>query len=332
MPFIITYIMTIFGVVAAVAAFMAVVHVRNRLVIFQANVANTIANPLATLSAELRGWAGAAAVVIPESAFAPGVLRRLIYLVTFALLTLADLTVTSERLSALYGLKPLDLPIDLTWASAIAWVITSGFFAAAFFELGGEDPGHPWNELRPRIRTLVRWLSAAGFVLVAVSAVLLWFWGALAAAGSYPLLPVVIFMSSLGLALTVAAGVCFWAAHDSWATLWGVVLIGAAIILIIMAYIPDAIVIAIRRMTYTGMSAADVIFLGFARPLLLWWVTSRLGRALGHPPLEEPTDFPEIGVPEEPRSPSAEDDDSDSDNLVHLPAFVRRLLREERAA
>jgi len=335
MPFIIAYILTIGAVIAAVASFMAVVHVRNRIIVAMGELAGVIANPLATAALHLRGWGAAAILAIPGSAFAPQILRRLLYLTTLVLIMLADLTITSERLAALYGLKPLDLPIDVTWASAMAWVLSSGFFAAAFFELGGEVHAHPWDELTSRNQTILRWLSAAMFILVALSGLVFWFWGALAAAGSYPLLPVLFFMSSLGLALTVAAGICFWTAHDSWATLWGVLLIVAGIALRIIAYLPEIIVVTVRKATYAAMATLDIAFLGVARPLLLWWTASRLGKALGHPPLEEPIDWPQIGVAELPLEPSSDDDedaDGDESKLLHLPQFVRRLFHEERAA
>lgn len=332
MPFIIAYILTIGAAIAAVASFMAVVHVRNRVITAMGESASIIANPLATGALHLRGWGAATILAIPGSAFAPGILRRLLYLATLVLITLADLTITSERLAALYGLKPLDLPIDVTWASAMAWVLTSGFFAAVFFELCGEVHAHPWDELTSRIQTMLRWLSAALFVLVALSGLVFWFWGALAAAGSYPLLPVLFFMSSLGLALTVSAGICFWAAHDSWATLWGVILIVAGITLRMIAYLPEIIVVTIRKATYAAIATVDIFFLGIARPLLLWWTSSRLGKALGHPPLEEPIDWPEIGIAELPLEPSSDEDADDESQLLHLPQFVRRLFHEERAA
>ncbi|MCC6269217.1 MAG: hypothetical protein IT300_16745 [Dehalococcoidia bacterium] len=335
MPFIIAYILTIGAAIATVASFMAVVHVRNRVITAMGESASIIANPLATAALHLRGWGAATILAIPGSAFAPGILRRLLYLATLILITLAELAISSERLAALYGLKPLELPIDVTWASAIAWLVASGFFASMSIELRHQEIGHPWDDLTSGARYILRWVSDVMLVLVALSGLVFWFWGALAAAGSYPLLPVLFFMSSLGIALTVAAGICFWAAHDSWATLWGVILIVAGITLRIIAYIPEIVVVTIRKATYAAIATLDIAFLGVARPLLLWWTGSRLGKALGHPPLEEPIDWPEIGVAELPLEPSAdEDDDADGDEskLLRLPQFVRRLFHEERAA
>ena len=330
MPFIIAYILTIGAAIATVASFMAVVHVRNRIVIAIVASANCIAVPLATGAFHLRSWGGAAVMAIPTTSFAPGVARRVVYLVTLSLIALSDLTITSERLAALYGLKPLDLPIDVTWASALSWILCSGFYAAMSLELRGEVLGHPWDELRPRAHTILRWLSDVMFVLTALSGLVFWLWGALAASGSYPLAHVLFFMSSLGLALTVAAGVCFWAAHDSWVTLWGLVLIFAAFVLRVVAYLPELMVVFIRKVATWVIGVLDIGFLGVAHPLLLWWTSSRLGKALGHPPLEEPIDVPDIGVAELPLESPVED--GGEDELLHLPQFVRRFFTDGRAA
>lgn len=298
MTFVVAYLTAIAIVVTVLGSFFTVVSTRNRAVTLVAQLFNIVANPLATLAAHIRSAGALTFSAIPETAFAPGVVRRLLYAITFITLVVVDFALSAGRLAVAFGIEGEQLPIDVGWTAAAGWIAVSGFFAAMSIELRGEDPGHPWDRLTERSRRLFRWVSDVLFVVVAISGVVFYAWGSLAAAGIYPLLPVVVFMSGLGLALIVASGIAFWACHDAWTTLFGVVLVVCSLLLRLLAVLPEMAVIALRRIACLIMAGIDVPALGFALPLLVWWSRSRLGKALGFPPLEEPINWPAVGMVE----------------------------------
>ncbi|MEZ4494249.1 MAG: hypothetical protein R3C29_13165 [Dehalococcoidia bacterium] len=298
MAFVLAYLTALGVVVAIFGSFFTVVSTRNRAVILVAQLFNIVANPLTTLTARMRAAAAMATEAVPETAFAPGVVRRILYGVTFLVLVVVDFALSAGRLAVAFGIEGEQLPVDVGWTAAIGWVAVAGFFAAMSIELRGVEPGHPWDELTDGSRRLLRWVSDLLIVVVALSGLVFYAWGSLAAAGSYPLLPVVAFMSGLGLALIVASGIAFWACHDAWTTIYGVLLVGINLLLRLLAALPEMAVIALRRVASLIMAAIDVPTLGFALPLLIWWSKSRLGKALGHPPIEEPIDWPAVGVVE----------------------------------
>ncbi|MCA9852237.1 MAG: hypothetical protein KC482_01330 [Dehalococcoidia bacterium] len=298
MAFVLAYLTALAIVVAILGSFFTVVSTRNRAVILVAQLFNIVANPLTTLTARIRAAAAMATEVVPDTAFAPGVVRRMLYGVTFLVLVLVDFALSAGRLSVAFGIDGEQLPVDVGWTAAMGWVAVAGFFAAMSIELRGIEPGHPWDELTDGARRLLRRVSDLMVVVVALSGLVFYLWGSLAAAGSYPLLPVVVFMSGLGLALIVASGIAFWACHDAWTTIYGVLLIGIHLLLRLLAVLPEMAVISLRRVASLIMAAIDLPMLGFALPLLLWWSNSRLGKALGLPPIEEPIEWPAVGVVE----------------------------------
>lgn len=328
MAFVLAYLVSVAVVVAVVGSFFTVVSVRNRLVTAIGQLFSMVANPLATLAEHIRSWSSAAIAIIPETAFAPGIVRRLLYGFTFIVLAAVDFSLSAGRLAVAFGVEGEQLPIDIGWVGALGWIAVCGFFAAMSLDLRAAEVAHPWDALTARARLLCRWLSDTMLVLVALSGVVFYAWGSLTVAGSYPLLPVVTFMGLLGLTLVVASGVAFWASHDAWATLWGLLLVVGSLALRLFALLPELIVVFLRRSAHLSMSAIDVPMLGVGLPLLRWWTNSRLGKALGTPPLEEPIAWPEVGVVELP----AEAPDGVGRAVVAFPQGGDADLQEEDAA
>ena len=82
------------------------------------------------------------------------------------------------------------------------------------------------------------------------------------------------------------------------ATAYGVVLVVVSLVVRFLAFLPEMVVVSLRRLATFVMSAIDLPLLGVAYPLLKWWAGSKLGKALGFPALEEPIDWPPVGYVE----------------------------------
>lgn len=182
---------------------------------------------------------------------------------------------------------------------------------------------HPWDRLTTSGQRLLRRLSDICFVITLLSGLAFWVWGAYAAANVYLTLLVVVFMGLLGVSLVAGTAVSFFASADAWVSAWGVILVVASIVLRFYAILFWLVVVVVRYSARSAMAAQDVFFLGLARPLLLWWSSSRMGKALGHPPIEEPIEWPEIG--ETDPLPEAQLDAKDEpERIVQLPRYLRR--------
>ncbi len=286
--------------VGAMASFFVATAVRNRLVRMVAEGTNVLANPLATAAAGIRSFSESIRGAVPDTAFADGTVRRLVFAITFFILLAVDIALASPRLSAIFGVEAERLPFDLSWATACGWVITGGLFASISLELRQEDVGHPFDRLSVRWLRPLRILSDCFFVAVLVSGIVFYVLGAMLVAGSAPLILSIVFMGLLGPALIAASGFAFWAGLDSYATVYGVVLVVVSYVVRFVAFLPEMVVISLRRGANLVMATIDLPFLGAAYPLLKWWASSKFGKALGFPPIEEPIPWPLVGYVERP--------------------------------
>lgn len=297
--FVLTYLTVIAFIVGGMCAFFTTIAVRNRLVTAIAAFWNIAANPLATVTNYIKTCSAATFAAIPETAFANGVVHRIVYLVSLAVLGAADFALAEGRLGPAFGVDSAALPFDITWTTALAWVGTSGFFAAMSLELRMEPVSHPWDQLAESRHVLCRRISDTLLGATLVSAVGFYVFGALAVTGIYATFLAIAFMGILGLTLTAAAAIAFWASLHAWATLLGLILGAAGFSLRLVALATEAVVIVLRHLGYLCMAVADIPFLGVAWPLVRWWASSRLGKSIGHAPVEQPIPWPAIGFFEE---------------------------------
>ncbi len=298
--FFVTYLLLAGLVLGLISSFFVAVSVRNRLVSACASLFNVICNPLATAAAETRSFAATIRDAVPETAFAPGVVHRVLFLATFLLLAAVDVALSGERMAAFFGTAESALPVDVSWASGIGWVVSAGLFFAVSLCLRHEVVGHPFDQLDAGARKLLRLISDVFVVTVLVSAAVFYVAGSLLVAGSVPLGLVVVFMALLGVCLVAASGIAFWAATDAWTTASGIVLVVVSLLVRFIAFLPEMVVIALRNLANLVMTAIDVPFMGVAYPMLRWWAGSKLGKALGFPPLELPIAHPPVGCVEPP--------------------------------
>ncbi|MFN0146545.1 MAG: hypothetical protein ACKVT1_08550 [Dehalococcoidia bacterium] len=298
--FFVTYLLMAGFAVGLVSSFFVAVSVRNRLVTMVAQLFNVVCNPLATAAAQTRSFVQSVRSAVPDTAFADGTVKRLLFLVTFLILAAVDVALAGERMAALFGIDAAEPPFDVSWATGFGWVIVGGLFASVSLDLRHEVIGHPFDRLAARWHRPLRVFSDTGFVVVLVSGLVFYVTGSLLAAGWVSLWLVVAFMALLGLSLIAASGLAFWAGMDSWTTAWGVVLVVASLVVRFVAFIPEMLVVSLRRLATFVMSAIDLPLLGVAYPLLRWWAGSKLGKALGFPALEEPIPWPAVGYVEPP--------------------------------
>ena len=235
---------------------------------------------------------------------ADGVVKRLLFAFTFLILIAVDVALAGERMAALFGIDAAHPPFDVSWATGFGWVVAGGLFASVSLDLRHEVVGHPFDRLDEVSIKRLRILSDSFFVVVLISALVFYVAGSLLVAGTVPLLLVVAFMGLLGISLVAAAGLSFWAGTDSWTTLYGVALVVASYLVRLVATVPELLVLSLRRTAHFVMAAIDVPFLGAAYPLLKWWASSKFGKALGFPPLEEPIPWPPVGFLEPPAEPA----------------------------
>ncbi|MGE3075136.1 MAG: hypothetical protein AB7N24_15385 [Dehalococcoidia bacterium] len=284
----------------AASSFFVSVSVRNRLVTLVAQAFNIICNPLATGAEATRAFSATVRDAVPETAFADGVIKRILFAVTFVILLAVDVALAGERMAALFGMEAAHPPFDVSWATGFGWVVAGGFFASVSLDLRHEVVGHPFDRLAAVWIRRLRIVSDCFFVVVLSSALVFYVAGSLLVAGSVPLLLVVVFMGLLGVSLVAASGLSFWAGVDSWTTIYGVAVVIASYAFRLFALVPELLVVSLRRTAYLVMAAIDLPFLGAAYPLLKWWAASKFGKALGFPPLEEPIPWPPVGYVEVP--------------------------------
>lgn len=327
MSFVIVYLAVLVIVLGSVALFLTAISLRNRVILAIAAVLNIIANPLASLANGVRSLSVVAAGAVPETAFAPGVVRRILYLVSFLILAGADWGLAAGRLQVAFGIDAGAPPFDISWMTALAWVVSAGFFGVVSLELRMDPVSHPWDQLDARMRPLVRRGSDILLAVTTLSAVMFYAFGALAVIGVYSTILSIIFMTLLGLALTLAAAVSLWASVDAWTTLYGVVLVIGMLLLRGLAGIPECIIIALRNLGRLLMSVVDVPFMGVAYPLNKWWARSRLGKALGFPGGQEPIAWPPIGVLERALLPEVWPNEDGL--LLHFPAPLDPAVGDE---
>lgn len=298
--FFLAYVLMAATAAAVASSFFVSVSVRNRLVTLVAQAFNIICNPLATAAAHARSFSETVRDAVPETAFADGVVKRLLFAITFLILIAVDVALAGERMAALFGIEAAHPPFDVSWATGFGWVVAGGLFASVSLDLRHEVVGHPFDRLDEVWNKRLRILSDCFFVVVLISALVFYVAGALLVAGNVPLLLVVAFMGLLGVSLVAAAGLSFWAGMDSWTTVYGVALVATSYLLRLVGIVPELLVISLRRTAHLVMAAIDLPLLGAAYPLLKWWASSKFGKALGFPPLEEPIPWPPVGSVESP--------------------------------
>lgn len=298
--FFLAYVLMAATAAAVASSFFVSVSVRNRLVTLVAQAFNIACNPLATAAAHARAFSETVRHAVPETAFACGVVKRLLFAITFLILIAVDVALAGERMAALFGIEAAHPPFDVSWATGFGWVVAGGLFASVSLDLRHEVVGHPFDRLDEVSIKRLRILSDCFFVVVLISALVFYVAGSLLVAGTVPLLLVVAFMGLLGISLVAAAGLSFWAGTDSWTTVYGVALVVVSYLVRLVALVPEMLVISLRRTAHFVMAAIDLPLLGAAYPLLKWWASSRFGKALGFPPLEEPIPWPPVGYVEPP--------------------------------
>lgn len=323
--FFLAYVLMAVTAAAVASSFFVSVSVRNRLVTLVAQAFNIVCNPLATAAAHARSFSETVRGAVPETAFADGVVKRLLFAITFLILIAVDVALAGERMAALFGIEAAHPPFDVSWATGFGWVVAGGLFASVSLDLRHEVVGHPFDRLADVWVKRLRHLSDCLFVVVLISALVFYVAGSLLVAGAVPLFLVVVFMGLLGVSLVAAAGLSFWAGMDSWTTVYGVALVVASYLLRVIAIVPELLVVSLRRTAHFVMAAIDLPLLGAAYPLLKWWASSKFGKALGFPPLEEPIPWPPVGQVEPPaRSRTA--------RVVEPFALAAVLDPDERAA
>lgn len=302
--FLVAYITAVTTVLFLAGSLLFVVNARNVAVNVIGKAANIVANPAATGAHHLRSGASVILESLPETAFAKGVVVRVVHGVTFLVLLGADIALAAGRLAVAFGVDEQELPVDLSLLTATAWCASAGFYCSVSWALREEPVGHPWDRIGERYRRIIRRLSDSFILLTAISAIAFYLYGAFAVAGIYPLPLVLLFMGILGLVLTIAAGLSFVAALDCWTTLYGVCLVVAAIALIVVAALINIfLIVPVRNAASLVMHVVDVPALGVLAPMIAWIAKSRMGKAIGLPMPIAATDHPVVGFPEEHLEP-----------------------------
>lgn len=319
LAFAITYFMLGGAVVLATLAFFVATSIRNRTDEIIAQLANIPANALATFAAHIRAFGTSLEEAVPDTAFGEGAVKRFYFAVTAIILVVADAILADARLTALLGLEPHDPPFNVSWTAALSWVLSGALFAAVSLDLRHEVVGHPFDSLDQRWHRPLRILSDVCFCVVVVSGVVFYALGALLTAGSAPIVLNVLFQSLLGFSLIVASAIAGWAGLFSISTLFGVVLIILSRIVRAVAIIPEQLVIIIRRSAYLAMALVDLPLIGLIRPVMAWWASSKFGKAIGFPPLEEPIAWPPVGFVEAPAEKPIPEERGESNAPVPFP-------------
>lgn len=181
--FFLAYLLMAAAAAAAASSFFVSVSVRNRLVTLVAQAFNIVCNPLATLAEEVRSFAGTVRDAVPDTAFADGVVKRLLFAINFLILVAVDVALAGERMAALFGIEAAHPPFDVSWATGFGWVVAGGLFASVSLDLRHEVVGHPFDRLEAAWIRRLRLLSDCFFVFVLASALVFYIAGALLVAG-----------------------------------------------------------------------------------------------------------------------------------------------------